>query len=190
MHIPDSFARRLHDEHDGRLRIRWSPTSRAFQIEQKVGRAASPPYRIDEGDDSLVRARDGYAFVLEVTPGDRIVCTRCGAKLSVPHLKFAQVRCIRCKLLGEDSRYMVGYFPLGEALLQHLRRIRPEQDPYQRTTKAIDARNRALLAARERELSRTNEAIAKDTWGYVTERQQIGYGSKPQHSDKGLPAHD
>jgi hypothetical protein len=127
MEPPTPFTRRLKDEFGGRLRLRWSPRTAVWQLEEKVGRAALPPLRITEGDDSLVRARDGYAYVLSIAPGDRVPCPVCRTTLRLPHLTFHEVECPACKAEGRSGgRVRAAYFPLdGSALLSYLHKIDP-----------------------------------------------------------------
>src|SRR5690606_6396627 len=110
--------RQLESEHSGRLRVRWSEASKQFLIEQKVARAT--PRRVLPNDDEAIRQRDGYAFVLSVTPGDRTACPRCARTVKVPVLEMKTAKCGAC---GHEFRAC--YFPLGHALLQHLRYTDP-----------------------------------------------------------------
>lgn len=129
MDAPKAFRTRLEREFQGRLRCRWSPRRSVWVIEEKVGRAALPPVRVAEEDDGMVRARDGYALVLTVTPGDRQPCPACGLTLKVPHLEFSEVECPRCKAerAPRVGRVRAAYFPLdpGSCLLDYLHRIDP-----------------------------------------------------------------
>src|SRR5687767_7794014 len=80
---PDRFQLRLEEVFGRRFRIRWSLRKGAWHIEQRVGRAALAPLRIAEWDDSLIRARDGYALVMEVRPGTTMPCPFCHGKVEV-----------------------------------------------------------------------------------------------------------
>jgi hypothetical protein len=151
MDLPTHFATRLKDEFAGRLRLRWSPRTSTWQLEEKVGRAALPPLRIREEDDSLVRARDGYAYVLTIAPGDRLPCPRCGRTLHLPHLEFRETECPSCKVARQTgARVRAAYFPLdGSALLSYLHRIDPLRGGNQALVDEAEAQSQATRAAKD-----------------------------------------
>jgi hypothetical protein len=185
---PRWFVEAVEREFGGRLRVRWSPTRRAWQIEQKVERAkANLPdfwmqryYTLSEGrrrdlDDRLTRARDGYVFVLEVTPGTRMPCPVCHLELRVPVMELAEVRCTYCQAAGRDVTVRAGYWPLGESLLDQLRKMDPHTGAIARAVKAADGANAAREASRTRDLSNTNEAILKDHFTQLFQIPSVGY---------------
>lgn len=175
MHIPTTFTSRLRDEFP-HLRARWSPKRQTVQIEQQVGHgAALPPIHIDAHDDDLVRAKDGYWRVMEVSPGDRRPCPTCGLTLKVPHLKFAEVTCTFCHVAGRDGRTMCGYFPLDESLLQYLRRTDPLRGAVARMADECDQANQRLMTSRIRSAKNEVEAATKDDFGRLFDIQQVGY---------------
>lgn len=181
MEAPKDFQNRLEEVFRGRLRIRWSPKREAWHIEQQVGRAASPPYRIDPFDDSLICARDGYAFVMEVRQGTRMPCPTCHLELPVPVMETCEVRCNYCKMKGRDGRVRAAYYPLGEVLIDYLRKIDPERGATQELADEADRANRAMLAAQERALSNTIEAAGKDAFTKIAGIESVGYTGK-EHS--------
>jgi hypothetical protein len=178
LRAPKDFTRRLDEVFAGRLRIRWSLRNGEWHIEQKVGRAAHPPYRIAEEDDSLIRARDGYAFVMAIRPGDRMPCPIDGLTLKVPVLHTAEVRCDYCRMKGREGRFKAAYYPLGENLIDHLKRIDPERNGHRELVDASDHANKVMLAAKERELSNTIEASTKDHFTSLVGIQSCGYTGK------------
>lgn len=119
---PAPFQLRLEEVFGSQLRLRWSVRYAAWFIEQKVGRAALPPLRIKEWDDSLICARDGYAPVMRVQPGTKMACPSCHLPLPVPVMESAEVRCRQCQLRNIDASVVTAYFPLGEKLIDHLRK--------------------------------------------------------------------
>ncbi len=147
LHPPDTFVEQLRLDCP-HLRVRWSPRRAMWQIEQQVGRAALLPIRIEEGDDSLRRSCDGYALVMEVAPSDRVSCPRCCLPITLPHLETREVPCAYCRSRGIDTTVIAGYWPLGEALLQHLRRTNPFRQT--REGDAIDVQRAAADHANER----------------------------------------
>lgn len=178
MTAPDSFIARLKDEFHDALRIRWSLARNEFHIEQKVGRAALPPIHISEADDDMIRARDGYAFVLAVRQGNRMPCPRCNLTLPVPIFQFAEVVCPRCRTQKLDGRYIAGFYPLdGDMLLDHLRSI----DPNRRNPQFIrdmDARNARIEASRDRAAANERAAATYDHYNQLVGIQSVGY-TKP-----------
>lgn len=153
-HIPDAFAERLRSTFDGRLRIRWSVRAQEFRIEQKVGNAVVAPIRIDEDRDDLICARDGYDYVMSIRNGTRMPCPTCQfTELTVPALDTAHIRCSYCASKGLDGRVTAGYWPLEDALIDHLRKIDPLRGQTFELSAATDRRNRALLQSNENSIS-------------------------------------
>jgi hypothetical protein len=178
MRAPDSFVAALSDMFNDRLRIRWSHKRNEFHIEQQVGRAALPPIHISEADDDLIRARDGYAFVLAVRPGDRMPCPECAATSARSDFRCAEVKCERCKASGKDARYVAGFFPLGDMLLEYLRSIDPSRrDPYD-IIRQLDRRNALLERTRTRDASNQIEAATLDNYKRLVGIQSVGYTGK------------
>lgn len=178
MQIPESFSERLEREFDGRLRIRWSKAGGEFHIEQKVGRAALPPTYVSEYDDDLIRARDGYMYVMTVRPGDRMRCPDCNSTLKVPIMRTAETICGYCKMKGRDGRHVAAYYPLGDTLIDHLKKIDPMRRFRQDLAKAADRKNEAIMESRKRETSNQIEASTKDHWTKLVGIQSVGYSGK------------
>lgn len=162
----------------GRLRIRWSPRLREFHIEQKVGRMALAPIRVDEGDDDMVRARDGYWFVMSIRQGDRMPCPDCGFELKVPVMDTADIRCEYCALRGRTTRVVAGFWPLNERLIEHLRRIDPLRGEQTELAEAADRHNRLLVASKEAELSDTVISSGSEQYNRLVGIPQVGYTGK------------
>jgi hypothetical protein len=180
MEAPQEFVRRLHEESGGDLRIRWSNKRDEWHIEQKVARATLVDCPVSEDDDELIRARDGSVFVLAVRTGDRMPCPLCGIELHVPTHQFGEVRCEYCRMMRRDGRYVAGHFPLGDALLQHLRRLDPKRGWRDGEKERLDARNKRLQAVRERDYSNHIEATTKENFRDLFSIGQWGYNS-PAH---------
>lgn len=175
--VPDSFQDRLKREFDGRYRIRWSPSTRQFHLEQKVEVGlADPPFSVDEGDDSLVRARDGYVLVMALQPSERMPCPRCGHTLPVPIQETAETSCEPCQMKGFDGRWAAAYFPFNDSLIQHLRRIDAFLTYHENLAREADEHNAKLQETATRDGLNELDAISYDvrkTFGGV---EQIGYG--------------
>ena len=168
----------LEQEFRGRLRIRWSLKAKEFHIEEKVGRAALPPFRIDPNDDSMIRARDGYSFVMSVRAGDRMPCPKCGTDLKVPIMHTAEVRCGYCRMKGVDGRVKAAFYPLSETLIDYLKKIDPERGAAILQAQESDRHNAALLASRERASMNDIEASTKDNWNQIAGIPSFGYTGK------------
>jgi len=173
---PAEFVSRLEREFDGRLRIRWSAKLQEFHIEQKVGHGRIPPARVDEGSDDLIRARDGYHFVMAVRAGDRMPCPRCGYELRVPVRDTVDVRCGYCLLRGRKTSVVCGYWPLDDSLLEHLRKIDPTKDVD--LAAEADAANALLLKSLENDAVRPGEAAADELYNRLVGIPQVGYTGK------------
>lgn len=140
--------------------------------------------RIDPHDDSLIRARDGYWFVIAIRPGTLVTCPHCYRDIRITAMVFEEAACAHCKSAGRDGRIHAVYFPLGESLLEHLRKIDPERDGIQRITAEADAANDALLKARERHTSNHIEAATKDAITSILDIKSVGYTGKEKSWDR------
>lgn len=161
--VPAAFQAALTREFGDRLRIRWSLAKHEFHIEQRVGRAALAPFRIDERDDRFIRARDGYAFVMAVKAGTRVPCPTCGLDCRVPELHTGEIVCRYCESVrNQRGRQFGGYWPLSDILIDHLKRIDPYRDGHLKAVREQDlSRARHEMASR-RDLLNTIEAGAKE----------------------------
>lgn len=167
MNAPDAFIARLTSTFDGRLRIRWSDKERCFHIEQKVGRAVVAPIFIDSTRDDLIRARDGYHPVMTIQPGDRMPCPECNYTLSVPVRETMDIPCPYCKLKGRQTRVVAGYWPLGDALIDHLRKIDPLRGHSHELAEEADRHNDMLLRSQENAALAPGEAAASDAYNRI-----------------------
>lgn len=176
MEAPSEFVSRLTKEFGGRLRIRWSNKRGAWMLEQKVGRSVLPKTFIPEDNDELIRARDGYWFFMEIRPGTRMPCPKCGLELQVPIMDTAQVTCDYCRLRGKEGRYAACYFPLGDALIQHIRRLDPTGTHYDEVIPQLDAHNQALLEAQERQTINNTIAATAERFNRIVGIPTAGLG--------------
>ena len=147
-----AFNKRLDEVFGGRLRLRWSGPKGEWHLEQKMGRGVfDPPTRQHDAEsDRRQRARDGYDFVMAIRPGDRMPCPTCGQTLRVPIMETAEVSCGLCIGKNRDMRLFAAYFPLGETLIDYLRRIDPLSDGVRRQAADIDKARHQLEASKER----------------------------------------
>lgn len=147
MDISEGFLKEFKSAFGDRMRIRWSERGNEYVVEQKIGPARTLPPGNETDDD--IRARDGYAFVLAVQPRETMPCKTCGQDVKIPNQRFAETRCEYCMYRGKDGRWAAGYFPLSSALLDWLKQIDPERQ-WSATMKAkLDARNKAIVDARQ-----------------------------------------
>lgn len=166
---PEWFVRQLKQEHDGRLRIRWSPARFRWQIEQKIDVAKLPPFHVDSLDDDAIRAVDGYSRICEIAPGTITPCTNigpsgtmCGYDLKVPYGAFTQARCPRCRSNGFHGGNIVAHFDLNDQLLQYLRKLDPNRGSYEVTREKLRRHNRDLMNNRYDSIARELRAVAID----------------------------
>jgi DNA-directed RNA polymerase subunit RPC12/RpoP len=140
--IPTWFEEALEREFQGLLRIRWSEKRREWHIEQKVGRGIfTPPKAVEVEDDRWIRARDGYAFFAAVQSTPHRRCPECHLMMDVPQCAFREVRCDYCGFKGLSGRLVLAYFPLGEKLLEHLRKHDPYRDRIRKNVAEADRQN-------------------------------------------------
>jgi hypothetical protein len=181
---PDWFVSQLKQEHDGRLRIRWSPARFRWQIEQKTDAAKLAPFHVDSLDDDAIRAVDGYSRVCEICPGSKTPCsntgldgkTPCGYDLTVPYGRFVQVKCPQCKINGFNGGQIVAHFELNEGLLHHLRSIDPNRGVYERQRAKLRVANRDLQDNRYTHLEKELRYAAKDDMRICIPK--VGYTGK------------
>jgi hypothetical protein len=173
------FQKKLDREFDKQIRIRWSNRNNEWLIEQKVNNANQLGYRFDDTwDDDSTRLRDGYALICSITPGDRKRCPACGITLDIPVFRFKEVKCDYCSLKGRDARFIAGHFPLGDMLLDHLRKLDPARGWRDSLVKAIDIKNAKREEQTERDLENVTQGVIGDNYGYMTGRPQVGYTGK------------
>lgn len=176
MQIPTRLQERLEREFGGRIRMRWSNQRGEWHVEQKVGRAQSPKFYISNEDDAAIRAKDGFALVMRVRPGDRMPCPACGSTLKVPMFEIREVSCDYCRYRGHDGRHLACYFDLeSDRLVEHLIRIDPNRHWSNKLVERIDAANDALLAQREKDFRNTIEAVTKDNFKQIADIPMVGY---------------
>jgi hypothetical protein len=178
---PSYVTERLKSEFENRLRIRWSFKRNEWQIEARVARAIDPKSRVDTADDDHIRARDGYAFVLAIRPGDRMPCPDCGITIKVPVLQTAEAICSYCRYKGRDGRHAAAYYPLdSEKLFEHLRLLDPVRGYRTTLARLADAKNKQILAARERAAMNQIQAATIDNYNKLVGISQFGYSGKTQ----------
>jgi hypothetical protein len=176
---PTDFSKTLKRVFDGRLRIRWSAAKEEWHIEQQVGRAAIPPFRISEIDDRFIRARDGYHFVMAVKPANYTWCRQCHLKCSVPELRSGEIKCSYCEnVKTRRGREFGGYWPLTDALLDHLRKIDPYRDGHLKALKDQDAALDQREVTQKRDIHNIVESAALDDKYQLFDTPFSGYTGK------------
>lgn len=160
--VPDDFKRRFLAEFPS-YRIRWSLSKGCWCVEQQIQGETLIPFRFDEGNDDLVRFRDGFSLVMEFQPGDRMACPArldakqvCGWPMKVTHRQSKESRCEACRLRGRDGRTMAAYWPFDECLLDHLRWSDPLRDGTMRVSAFADKVNR--------DIKREKDRRSRDAW--------------------------
>jgi hypothetical protein len=108
-----------------------------------------------------------------VEPGDRKPCPRCRRVTHIPTLRFVEAECEHCA-----HRFRAVYFPLGEWLLEHLRRTDPYRGGHERQFAELEAADVAREKARKRQLAHHTEAVWKDAFTQVFDIPSVGYTGK------------
>lgn len=169
---PKSFVDSLQKQLPG-LRIRWSRQGSMWHIEQKIARTVQLPFYVSEWDDRAIRARDGYAFVVAITNGDRIGCPRCKAEVHVPTLQMRQSTCKAC-----GSSFHAAHYPLADALLEHLRYTDPYRGGNERQVREMDLSNERLQLSKRRDALNEIDAVGRDLFPQLHGIPQVGYTGK------------
>lgn len=179
MEISEYFTNLLEREFDGRLRIRWSPFQQQYRIEQKVARGMMWPDKpILENDEEALMIKDGYWFVMGVSPREHTKCQRCGTELEIPAFETRMITCPICKIMGRTYRISAGYFPLNDRLIKYLKSIDPEKDMGKEQVAKLRANNEALVKSQQRAMSNNIEAYGKDNFTKLAQIAQVGYTGK------------
>ena len=168
---PKEFEKRLREDFDGRLRLRWSLGKRAWMIEQKF-RPVVVRQKVDERDDAAIRTRDGYTLVATIAPGDRIPCVRCGRTLKIPSMTFKETVC-QC---GVSTTLC--YWPLGESLLDYLKKYDPYRDGIHRLERELLDYEAKRAKQERRDQVNLAEDVASDTITQWFGIQSVGYTGK------------
>jgi hypothetical protein len=170
--IDASFVAGLERDFGGKIRARWSTQRNRWQIERK-GREL--PGKIDLSDrvDRRTRLQDGYYRILEVSPGSLVCCGRCQKDYKAEIFNLAAPRCPHC-----DNLETVLNWPLGENLLEYLRRSDPDRDGLDRMERDQKASEEAAEKAADRERANYGEDVWKDEFTNIFEIQSKGYTGK------------
>jgi hypothetical protein len=141
MYSVPEFNERLQEVFGERLRLRWSEARGEYHLEERVGRAALTTLanlacvnreQFRKRYDERVRADQGYALVMVIAPGSQVGCPECAKPLMVSPLETREVMCTYCEEKGRKVSIISAYFPIGEVLIDHLRRIDPLSDGHRR----------------------------------------------------------
>jgi hypothetical protein len=182
MDAPREFLERFEEEFGRNYRIRWSDARKEWHIEQKMGTGFPQDFDISPKNwrdyrvayDERLRARDGYILTLAVSPGTQTRCDECDTWVKVPAFRFETVSCPYCSMKGRKRLMTGGYFPLGESLLEHLRKIDVYNGGNERVKEAVSRRNKFIedeaMADFRREMNaglkeRFNRLVGIPQWG-------------------------
>lgn len=172
---PSDFSDRLEHVFGGRLRIRWSPFTSTWHLEQRMGRASMAAMRKVPKNDKEICARDGYDLVMEVLPRMRFQCRFCHYSLPFRPLEIGEIRCDHCMGKNRDARWSAAWFPLGEVLIDHLKRIDPlRADILERVRQEEEE---VLLAKERAYASADREAAAQLKDGLLDQIPKAGFPS-------------
>jgi hypothetical protein len=179
-HPPAEFVEKLEREFRGRLRVRWSRELNEWHIEQRVRRGLFPGTKPskkgwDETADSYIRHRDGVVHIMSVRTGTKMRCQKCNTELSVPYMETHFVGCPYCKLRGYNSTYAVVFFPLGDSLIDYLKKLDPENPLSERLAEDLDRQNQALADKMERDALAEGTAAAAERYNRIVGIPQTGW---------------
>lgn len=182
-HPPASFVEKLDSEFRGRLRVRWSNQRHGWLIEQKVKRGLFPgtkPTRKgwDESSDRYAQHRDGYVELMEVRTGTLMECPKCKSELKVPYGFTEVIRCSFCRLRGKEPHIAAVFLPLGDELIDYLKKIDPMNPISERLAEDLDRQNAALDAAREQDAANAAVAGMEQDYRRVAGIPQVGLTGK------------
>jgi hypothetical protein len=78
-------------------------------------------------------------------------CPRCRTEMKVPYMETHFVHCPLCKLRGFTNAWAVVHFPLGDSLIDYLKKIDPENPISERLAADLDRQNEKLAAVMEQD---------------------------------------
>lgn len=156
-----------------RLRCRWSSREGTWHIEQKLEKGARqlwpgskmPATWAQELNDSFVRRRDGYTFVVRITRGDRFECPLCGDALPVRVGEVGIIQCDPCSKKGTTVRLTGGYWDLGGSMIiDALQKMDPagRYQAERSIAERVDRANQSKEFWRERSVQNHGLAVLKD----------------------------
>ena len=189
MTASQEFLDRFEDRFGANYRFRWSDARQEWHVEQKVARGIgdgfvdtsarnAEDYRLNH--DDRLRAKDGYILTFAVRPGTSMPCEECGTKLKVPAFKFEVANCPVCSLKGKQRLQAVGYFPLGDSLLDHLKFIDVFSGGNERVKEAVARRNVFVQNEHDMELRRLIEPAVRERFNRLVGIPQWGRnGNQP-----------
>lgn len=156
-----------------------------YRVDRGFGQALEPPVdesgEYDRTNDEYIRARDGFDLIFTVRPGDRMPCPSCGFEMRVPIMEIRETVCGYCKFREKDGRYMTGFFPLGEALLEHMRFIDPLTGGPDRVLSEVRRSNLRREQQALRDFQNGSEAYLSDKFNNLFNIPQTGYTGKEQY---------
>jgi len=167
--IPKSFLEGLERDFRGDIRVRWSPVRNRWQVERR-GRDIASSTDPKDRFDTWVRSATGYYRVLETSPGSLVECSYCQKDYSQAFMTLKAALCPRC-----GKQELVMNWPLGDALLEHLRKTDPERDGLSRMWNDLLAEEAFQEESQLRDAHNTGEAIWKEEFTGLFEIQTRGY---------------
>ena len=179
--IPTEFAERLHNEFDGRLRVRWSYAEEAYSIEQKIARGLADAFPVTDNKDNLIRLRDGYMQIMSVRKGDRMPCPTCGLTLKVPIYETRLIECSYCKAHNNVYQYVAGYFELNDRLIDYLKSIDPALGRGRTRAKEVDFNNARMQAVQEADALNDLHSAGLQDFNQIAGIQSVGYTGKERY---------
>ena len=110
---------------------------------------------------------------MELREYPKMPCHGCRAGLKLTPFATVQATCPVCRYV-----HTVGCFPLGDTLLDHLRKLNPRGTYRDNVAREQDRLNAAKTASAEREASTTLEAVNLDLYNDLVGIPSFGYAGK------------
>jgi hypothetical protein len=173
---PSDFQKALDRDTLGRLRLRWSNARRAWLIEAKAGRGifdvptAVEGYRVE---DERIQMRDGFKPFMELREYPKMPCHGCGAGLKLVPFETIQAKCPKCRY-----EHVVSCFPLGDTLLEHLRKLNPYGTYRANVQRELDRANELKTQTAHRDAGNVVDASTREVYNDLVGIPSFGYSGK------------
>lgn len=174
--VPQTFSEELEKEFGDRIRVRWSDQWNEWHVEQKVRRGlAASPSKFDPYDDTLIRHKDGYVWIMSVKQGTRFDCPKCGLTLKAPTRETKQVSCDHCRMKGYNHQWIASHWPLDHTLIEHLKMLERQIDT---KSDMLHKSDMALRKIQERAVLDPTLAAFEDRHSKLAGILSVGYTGK------------
>jgi hypothetical protein len=175
---PTEFQKALDREFRGTMRLRWSHARRAWLLEAKAGRGVYDVAVATEGsrlEDESIQLRDGYRLFVELREVPKMPCQGCKVGLKLSPFETIQATCPKCKYV-----HVVACFPLGDSLLDHLRKLNPHGTYRENLKREADRFNELKTQTAHRDAGNVVDASTREIYNDLVGIPSFGYSGKTQ----------